>query len=174
MTDDDPGPASDDEENDPPKLGGDGAPEIGDGDGDDAPELHDGGEDDTPELPGETSGGRSGPLGDLADRIDERRGDEPDAEFDDLFEDTGDANVDSEALWEQVGGEGPFDDDGEDEPERRVVEKRKYCQGCKYFSDPPDVACTHRGTEILEVVDVDHFEVFNCPVVRENEELERL
>jgi hypothetical protein len=170
VTDDDPDPETDEGERGPRKLDdGSDAPEL---DGDrERPELDS--EPETPELPGETEDARSGPLGDLAGRVDKRRGDEPDAEFDDLFEDTGGASVDSDALWEQVGAEGTLDD-GDGEAERRVVEKRTYCQSCKYFSEPPDVACTHRDTEILEVVDADRFEVFNCPVVRENDELENL
>ena len=53
----------------------------------------------------------------------------------------------------------------------RVIEKRTFCQGCRYFSDPPTVACSHEGTEILELVDVDHFRVVDCPMVAEAEQL---
>jgi len=158
-----------DPEDSPPELAGDddGAPEP-DGDGDD----------ETPELPGETEGDRSGPLGELASRVDEQRGVDRagDEAFDELFEEYDAGTVDSDALWEQVGADDPFDVETEDgdEPERRVVDKANYCQSCQFFSEPPDVACTHQETEILEVRDMDHFEVFNCPVVREDESLENL
>lgn len=46
-----------------------------------------------------------------------------------------------------------------------VVPKRRYCQGCEHFSDPPDVACTHPDGEIVEVVDIARFRVRNCPIV---------
>lgn len=49
-----------------------------------------------------------------------------------------------------------------------VVPKADYCQRCAYFSDPPDVACGHEGTDIVSVEDFDHFRVRGCPVV-ENE-----
>lgn len=49
-----------------------------------------------------------------------------------------------------------------------VIPKADYCQRCAYFSDPPDVACGHEGTDIVSVEDFDHFRVRGCPVV-ENE-----
>jgi hypothetical protein len=143
---------------------------------DDRSELGGETDDERPELPGETDDGRSGPLGNLASRVDERRQTEADEEFDDLFEEEDAGAVDREALWEQVHTDDPFDVESEaaEEPERRVVETDKYCESCRFFSEPPDVACTHPETEILEVLDMDHFEVFNCPVVRENENLQQL
>ncbi len=158
-----------DPDDDPPELGGD---------ADTPPEIAGGEDDDTPELPGETEDDRSGPLREIATRVDEQRAVDraSDGEFDDLFEEYDTGTVDSDALWEQVDADDPFEVETEDvdEPERRVVDKAKYCQGCQFFSEPPDVACTHPETEILEVLDMDHFEVFNCPVVREDESLENL
>lgn len=169
MTDDadDPEDADDDRPRIDPPSGEDGST---------APELDDDGDDDRPELVGETDDERTGPLGDLATRVDERRQTEADETFDDLFEEKDAGEVDREALWEQVDTDDPFDVESEavEEPERRVVEKDKYCESCRFFSEPPDVACTHPETEILEVVDMEHFEVFNCPVVRENENLQQL
>jgi hypothetical protein len=49
-----------------------------------------------------------------------------------------------------------------------VIPKADYCQRCVYFSDPPDVACGHEGTDIVSVEDFEHFRVRGCPVV-ENE-----
>lgn len=51
--------------------------------------------------------------------------------------------------------------------ETAVVPKSKYCNRCEYFTAPPEVRCTHPGTTIAEVVDAEHFEVRNCPVVAE-------
>jgi hypothetical protein len=137
-------------------------------------EIDDGSDADRPELPGEAEGDRSGPLGELATRIDRQQAVDDGAAFDDLFDEYDTDSVDSETLWEQVGSDEPFEVTGGDEPERRIVDKRAYCQSCPFFSEPPDVACTHQETEILDVVDFDHFEVFNCPVVREDESLENL
>lgn len=53
----------------------------------------------------------------------------------------------------------------ETEHEEHIVNKRKYCQLCEYFSDPPDVSCSHPGTEILEVTDSDQFRVKDCPMI---------
>ncbi|EMA66448.1 hypothetical protein C461_10423 [Halorubrum aidingense JCM 13560] len=47
----------------------------------------------------------------------------------------------------------------------RVVDKRAYCQQCPHFSAPPDVACGHEGTTIVEAVGFDEFRVRNCPMV---------
>ncbi|GGL25640.1 hypothetical protein GCM10009037_06600 [Halarchaeum grantii] len=46
----------------------------------------------------------------------------------------------------------------------RVISDRT-CHSCEFFADPPDLACTHEGTEIRRVVDTDHYEVVNCPMV---------
>jgi len=52
------------------------------------------------------------------------------------------------------------------------VSKHSFCEGCEYFSSPPDVACGHDGTEILEFVDLETVRVVDCPVVAERRELE--
>jgi hypothetical protein len=158
------------------------------------------------------AGGREGPLADLADEVDSRRGREGvDLPEDELFDESDVEGVDREALWRQVADdsvadrvasdaadpEGPVEvdtgpdpgpgptverpDDGrasgaptDEAREERVVDKGKYCRNCEYFSAPPEVRCTHEGTEIAEEVDMDHFRVVNCPVVREDEELENV
>lgn len=123
------------------------------------------------------------PLDDLAREVRARREADADEEIPeadlsetDLFESVEVADIDSEAVWESfVEGElGPdeevglgadveaVDDAGADE---HIVPKRDFCQRCPHFTDPPDVACTHEGTTIVEVVDSDHFRVRNCPVV---------
>ncbi|WP_135821062.1 hypothetical protein [Halostella litorea] len=112
------------------------------------------------------------PLGDLAARVAERREERDAAAEADLFTEQSAADVDRDRLWEQITGDDAADAPPEDrveERDERVVSKRSYCQGCEHFSEPPDVRCGHDGTEILEVVDLDHFRVVDCPVVREDE-----
>ncbi|WP_435333606.1 hypothetical protein [Haloarchaeobius sp. TZWWS8] len=112
---------------------------------------------------------RAGPLRDLASDVDERDRDES---FDGLFESVDVGEIDSEVLWEQVTEERPADGDVAAEQFLRTIKKRKYCQGCEYFSAPPVVRCGHEGTKIRRAVDVDQFEVSNCPKVLEDERLE--
>lgn len=72
----------------------------------------------------------------------------------------------ADASWEElVSDDGVFDDVTAMTGEETVVPKRRYCQDCGHFTDPPDVACTHPVGEILEVTDVEHFRVRDCPVV---------
>ena len=77
-----------------------------------------------------------------------------------------DADVDTESL----GGAGPapgvesVGDDGSGGREH-VVPKKKYCQSCPHFGDPPALSCTHEGTDIVAVVDGERFRVRNCPMV---------
>ena len=49
--------------------------------------------------------------------------------------------------------------------DERVVDKRSYCQRCPHFSAPPETACTHEGTEIVESVDFSRFRVRDCPMI---------
>jgi len=120
-------------------------------------------------LPGDT--GREGPLGDLAAEVDRRRGEADDAELDDAFTSQDVADLDVDAVWEQVESGGVGDDEDPVETEERVVSKASFCQQCEFFSEPPSVGCGHEGTEILELVDTDHFRVRNCPKVAEEERL---
>jgi hypothetical protein len=114
--------------------------------------------------------GRDGPLGDLAAGIDGRRERQTTAD-DALFDEVDVGEVDADELWSQVESEGPTVEPRGDR-EVREVAKRKYCSQCPYFSDPPEVACSHEGTDILQQVDMEHFEVADCPVVLEDERLE--
>jgi hypothetical protein len=91
-----------------------------------------------------------------------------------LFETVDVDAVDDEAVWESfVEGEtGPEERVGlgaeaeqAAEPDEHVVPKRDFCQRCPHFSDPPEAACSHEGTTIVEVVDTDHFRVRDCPIV---------
>jgi len=114
--------------------------------------------------------GRDGPLGELASGIDGRR--ERGTKADDaLFDEVDVGEVDADELWSQVESDEPTVEPRGNR-EVREVEKRKYCSQCPYFSDPPEVACSHEGTDILQQVDMEHFEVADCPVVLEDERLE--
>lgn len=102
-----------------------------------------------------------------------------DAAVDELFTEVEVETVDDEAVWDALtAGESPPDVDGNGAGERdgdevvetdagegTVVPKGSYCQQCEHFSPPPEVSCDHPGTEILELVDVEHFRVTGCPVV---------
>jgi hypothetical protein len=110
-----------------------------------------------------------------------------DDEFEELFEELDREDVDDEELWAELSaGEAPASGEGdlfsqlaeespteraeaavETDDEEAVIPKNRYCQGCQYLSRPPDLACGHPGTEIVEVVDSERFRVRNCPVVRE-------
>lgn len=102
-------------------------------------------------------------------------GEPQDDPFADAFEEVEMDEVDSDALWADLQRD-DFSETVEDaqthaERDVRVIEKRSYCQRCQYFADPPDTACTHEGTDILEVVDTEQFRVADCPIVRGEEEL---
>ncbi len=131
------------------------------------------------------AGDREGPLSDVASEV-ERRGQRTDANpEDELFDEQSVQEIDREELWRQVAGESTAEQTTEEPPPpedapretpdgrvERIVSKKKYCQGCEYFSPPPDVRCTHDGTDIDELVDMEHFRVFDCPIVAEDEKLE--
>lgn len=121
-------------------------------------------------LPGDT--GREGPLGDLAAEVERRRdAADADADLDDAFTSQEVADLDVDAVWEQVESDGVGDEQAGVETEERVVSKASFCQQCEFFSEPPAVGCGHEGTEILELVDTEHFRVRNCPKVAEEERL---
>jgi len=125
---------------------------------------------DGPETP-EAESPSGGPLGDLADRMREKadRVDEGDG----VFEAVDVGEVDQETLWKQVASDEEFV--VEDPADREdVVDKSTYCEKCEFFAGPPEVRCAHEGTSILELVDLEHFRVRNCPVVIEEEALENI
>ncbi|TKX75931.1 hypothetical protein EXE46_02205 [Halorubrum sp. GN11_10-6_MGM] len=78
--------------------------------------------------------------------------------------DAGDSGAvgDAEALGSRAAGSAPGAGATGDE---RVVDKRSYCQQCPHFTAPPETACTHEGTDIVESVDFSRFRVRNCPMV---------
>ncbi|QLD84194.1 hypothetical protein HWV23_00230 [Natronomonas halophila] len=106
-------------------------------------------------------------------------------DIDDPFEEVDIEEIDEDDVWEEITGETDDTDvetvgeaeisTGEsalaaeaaaDENEA-IVRKSSYCQKCEFFADPPEVACTNEGTEIVELVDSDRFRVRNCPVVKQ-------
>lgn len=126
-----------------------------------------------PDRPESTEAGSpsGGPLGDLADRMREKA--DRVEEGDDVFEAVDVGAVDEETLWKQVASDEEFvvEDPGDRED---VVDKSTYCEKCEFFSGPPEVRCAHEGTSILELVDLEHFRVRNCPVVIEEAALENI
>jgi len=101
---------------------------------------------------------------------------------DDLFSEEAVGEMDEDAVWEQLerreDGAAEVGSEAGGAPGGRetIVEKRSYCERCEYLSEPPEVACTHPGTEIVELVDTGRFRVRNCPVVarRESPDVERI
>lgn len=131
-------------------------------------------------TPKRSASDRDGPLGDLAATVDERisarsEDDAGDGTFDDLFEQEDVAALDREQLWERLENEDdpPVTELLEDDREIREIDKYSYCNQCEHFSEPPAVGCTHEGTDILELASLERFRVADCPVVLEDEELER-
>jgi hypothetical protein len=136
------------------------------------------------------------PLSDLAERVAERRerrteradikagsrqggGETGETDDADPFEEMAVGEIDEETLWSSledpddpaatVGGAEAAEpvDDAEPDAREYVVDKGEYCQRCPHLSDPPELSCTHEGTRIVEVEDVDHFRVRNCPIVEQ-------
>ncbi|MFB6234173.1 MAG: hypothetical protein ABEH81_13590 [Halopenitus sp.] len=100
---------------------------------------------------------------------------EVDAESD-PFEEMEVEDLDEEDVWAtlseaeepevEIGGEArPIET--EEGVEDHIVDKREYCQRCPYFTEPPTVACSHEGTEIVEAATTDEFRVRGCPMISE-------
>jgi len=129
----------------------------------------------------DTPSAREAPLSGLARSV--RGTVDGRTEFDELFERKDVDELDEEALWEQLEGTA----DPLEEPtgslevappvpadqEVRELPKATYCHLCEHFSEPPELRCTHEGTEIIELVDLETFRVAGCPVARREERLER-
>ncbi|GAB3665861.1 hypothetical protein [Halopiger thermotolerans] len=125
----------------------------------------------------ESTADRAGPLGDLAAAVDDRSTetdrDGTDDAFDDLFEREDVTELDPDRLWERLEEDDPLADQYADDREIREIDKHEYCHRCEHFADPPAVGCTREGTDILELTTLDTFRVADCPVVLEDEDLER-
>ena len=115
------------------------------------------------------------PMADLVREVEERRG-RADASVDDAFTAVDVGEVDRDELWADLR-----DDDETDRVSVRAAEvdvdrdvntvDKATCHGCPYLGDPPELHCTHEGTEILAVEDTEHFRVADCPVVAEETDL---
>jgi hypothetical protein len=132
----------------------------------------------------ESSGSRAGRSVDVAadafGDVDVSRGD-PFEESSGAFERVDVESVDPDAVWERftesaekadaahasLGGEAV----PEDAPETVEVPKGRFCQTCPHFTAPPEIECTHDGTEIHTFVGSDEVRVSNCPILRERREL---
>jgi hypothetical protein len=117
---------------------------------------------------------REGPLADVASEVDERRRRREESGD---FESVDVGELDGEKLWEQLaeGDDGPTvtvppeeAPAAEQDVDRdvRTIPKQT-CHGCPHFGEPPELACTHEGTDILAMPDSDHFRVADCPMVDE-------
>lgn len=101
------------------------------------------------------------PLDDLAERLRRRRETERAPDAGDPFEEIEVPTVDPEAVWDAIESDADATDGAVAD---RVVSKSSYCQRCPHFADPPEMACTHEGTAIVELVDSEHVRVRNCPM----------
>ena len=109
------------------------------------------------------------------------------ADLDDAFEQMDVGGPAAEDVWESLDEDMPASGAAVDTESTRenpvspgaagptergvehVVNKRTYCQQCPHFSAPPDVACGHEGTTIVETVSFDEFRVRDCPMVSEDD-----
>jgi len=170
MTDEDPFEDSDEREGDPfERLDG---PEDGDapaGSDETAANSDDFVvEPDPSPAPTDKQGGDTDPFEDL----DGREGDP--FESLDAFEDRSVDEVDPDVVWQTLASaetRGSVTGDGE--RTYADVSKHSYCEQCEYFSPPPDVSCTHDGTEIVEFRGMETVRVVDCPIVAERRRLER-
>jgi hypothetical protein len=94
----------------------------------------------------------------------------PDSAFERM--DVGD--LDEDEVWEAIAdaeARGPVVDAAE--RTYAEVSKHRFCETCPHFTGPPEIACTHEGTEILEFLDLETVRVVDCPIVEERRELRR-
>ena len=125
---------------------------------------------------GRADADRADPFADASGEWDDEM-----ADLDDAFEQMDVDGPAAEDVWESLGadaGTDAFDADaglggaasvpGGGDTEH-VVSKRTYCQQCPHFTRPPEAACTHEGTTIVEAVGFDEFRVRNCPMISEED-----
>ncbi len=102
----------------------------------------------------------------------EREGD-PFESAQSAFEEMDVGDLDPDQVWEELSDAEARGSVAEArERTYAEVSKHSFCEGCKWFSEPPDVSCGHEGTEILEFVDLETVRVVDCPVVEERRELQ--
>jgi hypothetical protein len=80
--------------------------------------------------------------------------------------------VDPDAVWDQIS---ETDDRGSvadvEGDTYAEVSKHSFCERCQYFSGPPEVSCSHEGTEILKFLDMDTVRVVSCPIVAQRRDI---
>lgn len=108
----------------------------------------------------------------LFERPDDREGD-PFGDIERVFERMDADAVETDAVWADLDS---LQEQGSAaERDRRTyaeISKHSFCEQCEHFSGPPEVRCTHDGTEILEFPDMETVRVVDCPVVAERRRLE--
>lgn len=93
---------------------------------------------------------------------------------DSAFQKMAAGEIDEEEVWEQItDARARGSVSAAAERDYAEVSKHRYCEHCEYFTEPPEVRCTHDGTEILEFVDAETVRVADCPVVAERRSLRR-
>ena len=120
----------------------------------------------------------SGLRADIEERRQQRQSAAPDV--DEVFEDAGsEPVVDGEQVWEDLlddqdaeAGVLAFGEPVEGEGEEVTVIPSRVCHSCKHFGDPPELHCSHDGTTIRRMVDMDRYEVVDCPVVKNRSDLQ--
>lgn len=121
----------------------------------------------------------SGLRADIEERRQQRQSSTPDV--DEVFEEAGSAPVvDGEQIWEdllagheEVPGLLAFGEAVEEGTSEDVtIIPNRVCHSCKHFGDPPELHCTHEGTTIRRMVDMDRYEVVECPVVKNRSDLQ--
>ena len=133
-----------------------------------------------PAAPEDATSGTSEP-GDDPMLPDQSTDEDAAADVGEAFEDMAVDDVEADEVWSDVADEeqtpGKTD---ETTPEESAVEtevaevsKHEYCESCEYFSEAPEIHCTHDGTEILDFVDMEHVRLSNCPIVAERRGLEQ-
>lgn len=123
-----------------------------------------------------------GPLSGLREDIEERRERRRDSApaVEDVFESGSEEPVlDGEQVWEDLlagqadeAGMLAFGEKVEGETADVRIIPDRICHNCEYFADPPDLHCNHDGTEIRRLVDMEHYEVVDCPVVKHRSDLD--
>lgn len=114
------------------------------------------------------------PMADLAREVEAER-EPPDS--DEAFEAVETPEIDAEDVWADLeagvdpepvttGKQLPGQGDGD----VRIIPKRT-CHTCPYFGAPPELHCTHEGTEIRSVASPEEFEVVDCPMVVDEDDL---
>lgn len=92
---------------------------------------------------------------------------------DDAFESVDVEQVDPDLVWQELTSAESRGSVGEAQKRTYAeVSKHSYCEQCEHFSEPPDVHCTHEGTEIVEFLDMETVRLVDCPIVTAREKLE--